>query len=233
MSYDPDGASGESQSERKNQQSAGDAKPELGDLFADHAPAAQKLVDELSREHPDIDREGLVRLVKKHAVRKLTTASSHDDATQFLRDTVAELAVAIALLRGIEPRTSADFNELGIRIMHSAEKTATLHQRFGTAVPQAVSGFERVARHVQPLVAEQLFRALAGIKPARPGMARDAYKSARSTVWRARYNRDLSAAAAGRASAALVRAMDAAAPRLIVRMVDRSLRRKPGHRELE
>jgi hypothetical protein len=230
MSDDPGNSSADSPSDPESRQSAEDAASALGELFAAQLPHAQDLVDDLAREHPEVDDEGRVRLVKKQAVRKLAMASGHDDIDQMLRDTVAELAMAIALLRGLEPRTKAEFAELGLRILNSAEKTIRVHQRVGTAVPQAVSGFERVARHVQPIVAEQLFRALAGFKPARPGMARTAYKNMRSTVWRTRYNRDVSAAAAGGASAAMVRAIDAAAPRLIVRMVDRSLRHKHGNR---
>jgi hypothetical protein len=220
--------SDDSLSDKESQQSAEDVTSALGELFADQYPSAQNLIDDLARKHPDVDDNGRIRLVKKHAVKKLAATSGDDDAAQQLRETVAELAIAIALLRGLQPRTKEEFAQLGVRIMTSAEKTASLHHRVGTAVPQAVSGFEKVARHVQPAVAEHLFRALIGFKPARPGVARDAYKNIRSTVWRARYNRGVSAAAAGGASAAVVRTIDAAAPRLIVRMVDRSLRLKHG-----
>lgn len=208
--------------------SASDAALALGPLFARQMPNARRLIDELAAEHTDVGDEAKVRLVKAHAARRLASSLRDDAAGVQLREIVAELAVAIALLRGLEPRTKAGFAELGARVMASVEKTANLHQRVGDAVPHAVSGFERVARQLQPIVAEQLFKALGGAKPSRPGIARDAHKSMRSTVWRARHNREVTAATAGAAAAAVARAIDAATPRLIVRMVDRSLSPKAG-----
>ncbi len=60
-------------------------------------------------------------MVKRHAVRKLGNASRRDDVEA---ETVAELAMAIALLRGIEPHTEAEFGEMGQRILAKAEKIA-------------------------------------------------------------------------------------------------------------
>lgn len=206
----------------------GDGASALGALFAEQLPNVQRLLDELANEHPDLDDQAKIRRVKARAARKIASALRNDDTEQ-LREAVAELAVAIALIRRLKPRTEAEFAELGARLMESAEKTANRHQRVGVAVPHAVSGIERVARQIQPIVAEQLFRALGGAKPKQPGAARDAYKSMRSTVWRARHNREVTAATATAAAAAVSRAVDAAAPRLIVRMVDRSMKPKRTH----
>ncbi len=197
---------------------------DLGELFARQLPKARALIADLVREHPDADDEARIRLVKKRAVGKLATAGHDEGADERRREAVAELAVTLTVIRDVQPCTTAEFAALGERIMASAEKTANLHHRLGTTVPAAAAGFEQVTRRVQPYVAEMLFRALAGAKPGRPGMARDMYKTARSTVWRTRYNRNITAAAAGGAAAALVGAADVAAPRIIVRMVDRAVR---------
>lgn len=204
-------------------QSVEDAATALGELFAQQLPAARTLVDDLARQHAGVDAEGQVQMVKRQAVRKLGSASRRDNTGPPLPETVAELAMAIALLRGIEPHTEAEFEETGRRILARAQKIGNLHLRAGAAVPQAFAGFEVFARYVQPAIAEFVFQAMGGLKPGRPGMARDVYKTMRSNVWRARHNRGITEAATGGASAALTKAMDAAAPRLIVRYVDRSL----------
>lgn len=227
MSDEPRDNSGDPARNPRGEQATGDLASALGALFAEQLPNAQRSLDELASEHPDLDDQAKIRRVKARAARRIASTLRNDDAEQ-LREAVAELAVAIVLIRRFEPRTKAEFAELGARVMASAEKTANRHQRVGGAVPHAVSGIERVARQIQPIVAEQLFRALGGAKPKRPGVARDAYKSMRSTVWRARHNREITAATASTAAAAVARAVDAAAPRLIVRMVDRSLRPKRG-----
>ena len=204
-------------------QSATEAAAALGGLFAQQLPSAQTLVDDLARQHPGADAEGKVQTVKRQAIRKLSEASrrASDDST--IPEIVAELAMAIALLRGIAPQTETAFQELGLRILTRAERIANLHRQAGAAVPRAFAGFENFAKYVQPVVVEFVFNAMAGAKPGRPGAARDAYKAMRSKVWRARHNRGVAGAAAGGASAALMKAMDTAAPRLIVRYVDRSL----------
>ncbi len=219
------GRGGSSGADSRDEQSVDDAVSALGPLFEGQRLNAQRLIDELAAEHSDLSVEKKVRHVKARAVRRLSDLmSAHEEVdVGQLREAVAELAVAIALLRGIEPRSTSEFAELGARVMRSVEKTADRHQRIGGAVPNAAAGFERVARQLQPIVAELLFKALGGAKPARPGVARDAYKSMRSTVWRARHDREVTAATANAAAAAVSRAIDAAAPRLIVRMVDKSL----------
>ena len=79
--------------------------------------------------------------------------------------------MAIALLRGIEPHTEAEFGEMGQRILAKAEKIANLHLHAGAAVPQAFAGFERFARYAQPVFAEFVFNAMSGFKPGRAGIA--------------------------------------------------------------
>lgn len=204
-------------------QSTEEAAAALGDLFAQKLPLARTLVEDLARQHPGVDYEGRVQIVKRQVVQKLVQASHSDNDGPSVAETVAELAMAIALLRGIEPHTESEFHALGLRILARAERIAALHRQAGAAVPHALAGFEWFARYVQPVVVEFVFHTMAGAKPERPGAARDAYKFLRSRVWRARHDRGVAGAAAGGASAALLKAMDTAAPRLIVQYVDRSL----------
>lgn len=204
-------------------QSAEDAAAALGELFAESLPLAQALVDDLARRHPTADSETMVQTVKRQAVHKLAQSARRGYEGPSGPQIVAELAMAIALLRGLEPRSDEEFKELGLRIMSRSESIASLHRKASTAVPQALVGFQWFAEYIQPMVVEFAFNKMTGFKPPRPGAARDAYKFARSRVWRARRDKGVAEAAAGGASAAAMKAMDTAAPRVIVRYVDRLL----------
>lgn len=213
----------DSDTDQRPSQSAEGAAAALGELFAENLPSARALVDDLARQHPGVEPEVMVQIVKRQAVHKLAQSARRDHDGPPVPETVAQLAMAIALLRGIEPRSESEFNALGLRILSRAERVAALHRQAGTAVPQAFAGFQRFAKYIQPIVVEFAFHKMAGVKPARPGAARDAYKFARSRVWRARHDQGVAGAAAGGASAAVMKAMDTAAPRVIVRYVERSL----------
>lgn len=214
----------ENPAREQSTQSVDEAAVQLGELFAKRLPAARILMDDVARQHPGVDAEGRVQIVKRQAVRKLNNSARQDLLAQPIPEVVAELAMAIALLRGIEPRTDAEFEALGRRILTRAERIAKVQAQAGNAIPVAARGFTLFAQQIQPLIAEYLFNTLSGVKPSRPGAAREAYKTARSKIWRARRDRDSTDAMAGGASDALKRAIDAGAPRLIVRHVDRSLR---------
>ncbi|KIU18572.1 hypothetical protein TL10_01690 [Mycolicibacterium llatzerense] len=203
--------------------SADDAAAALGGLFEAQLPAARAIVDDLDHQHPDVDAEGRVQIVKRQAVRKLSAGARYADAAPPLQEVVAELAMCIALLRGFEPRTEAEFEELGRRILSRADKIANLQAQASNALPVAVAGLSRLLKVVQPIVMEAVFRQLGGIKPTSAGAARDAYKTMRSKVWRARHDRGVTAAAAGGGANVLLKAVDSAAPRLIVRYVDQAL----------
>ena len=205
-------------------QSIEDAAGWLGELFAQQLQAARTLVDDLARQHPGVDTEGRVQMVKRQTIRKL--ARGHDETipnSESVEETVAVLAMAIALLRGIEPHTESEYEEMGRRILAKVTKIAYFQTQAGARLPLAFAGLERFARYVQPAVAEFVFHKMSGVKPGQAGAARNAYKGMRSRVWRARHDRGVAEAAAGGASAALLKAIDAGAPRLIVRYVDRSL----------
>lgn len=212
------------QSDVPSPPSADEAAAALGELFAAQLPAARAMIDDLVRQHPDVDAEGRVQIVKRQAVRKLSAGARYADSAPPLQEVVAELAMCIALLRGFEPRTHAEFDELGRRILSRADKIANLQAQAGSALPLAVAGLGRLVQVIQPLLVEAAFRQLGGFKPTNPGAARDAYKTMRSKVWRARHDRGVAAAAAGGGANALLKAVDTAAPRLIVRYVDQSLR---------
>jgi hypothetical protein len=200
-----------------------DAAEALGPLFAEQLSSARALLDDLARQHPEVSADGLIRIVKRLAVSDLATAPRPTELEQSVQETVAKLVMCIGLLRGFQPHTTAEFNQLGPRILEKADKIANLHAQAGTALPVAVAGLSRFAQQVQPLVAEYVFHKMGGMKPPKPGVARDAYKTMRSRVWRARHDKGVTAAAAGGASNVLLKAIDAGAPRLIVRYVDRSL----------
>lgn len=224
-----------SQFDGRSTQSAEEAAVALGELFAEQLPVAKALLDDLAHQHPGVDAEGRIQIIKRQAVRKLAAGSRHRDLRQPIQEVVAELAMSIALLRGFEPHTEAEFQDLGRRILDRAHKIANLQAQAGIALPVAIDGLSRFAQQVQPLVAEYVFHKLGGIKPHGPGVPRDAYKTMRSKVWRARYDRGVTAAATSSASNAVMKAIDAGAPRLIVRHVDRSLpapKRVGGRRAL-
>ena len=218
-----DSKDGGARFDERTAQSIEDAAVWLGELFAQHLPAARTLVDDLARQHPGVDTEGRVQMVKRQTMRKLASGSRRDDSQQPVEETVAVLAMAIALLRGIEPHTESEYEELGRRILAKAYKIANYQTQAGDALPLAFAGIERFARYVQPIVAEFVFHKMGGVKPGQAGAARDMYKAMRSRVWRARHDRGIAASAADGASKALLKAIDAGAPRLIVRYVDRSL----------
>lgn len=218
-----DGADPDNQPEDQSTRSMDEAAVLLGELFADRLPAARVLVDATARQHPGVNAEGHIQIIKRQAMRRLSVESRYV-ASQPIPEVVAELAMAIALLRGFELGTDAEFQKLGLRMITRADKIAQAQAQAGRAIPLVANGFSFFAEHIQPVVTEYVFNRLGALKPSRPGAARNAYKSARSKVWRARHDRDIANAAAGGAADALQRAIDAGAPRLIVRYVDRSLR---------
>jgi hypothetical protein len=135
-------------------QSIEDAAGWLGELFAQQLQAARTLVDDLARQHPGVDTEGRVQMVKRQAMRKLASGSRRDDSQQPVEETVAVLAMAIALLRGIEPHTESEYEEMGRRILAKVAKIANFQTQAGARLPLAFAGLERFARYVQPAVAE-------------------------------------------------------------------------------
>lgn len=204
-----------------DRQSVEDAAVLLGELFAQQLPTARAFVDDLARQHPEAGIEGRVQIVKRQTVRELGSESRQEE--QPVQETVAVLAMAIALLRGIEPHTEEEFQEMGRQILAKADQIARLHLRVGAVVSVALKGFEQFVRQAQPLAAEFVFQKMSGMKPGQAGAARDAYKRLRSKIWRARYDRGVADVVAGAASKALLKAIDAGGPRLIVRYVDRCL----------
>ncbi|GAF48289.1 hypothetical protein [Rhodococcus wratislaviensis] len=194
----------------------------LGEIFARQLPESRRQIDELGRRHPDEDPGALIARVKRQAVADLGKPAAEDDSPPVL-ETVAVLAMSIALLRGVEPHSEAEFAEVGRRILDRAQGIADMHNRAGQAIPLAVAGFEKVARQLQPVIMEAVFRAMAVAAPNGAGAARDLYKNARSVVWRARYKRGFAAVAAVGAGHALQQALGSGAARLLVREVDRAL----------
>lgn len=152
----------------------------LGELFAQQLPVARTLVDDLTCRHPDLDAEERVQMVKRETIRRLTNDSRQNDSRESLQESVAVLAMAIALLRGIEPHAEAEFQELGRRILANTAKIASIHARVGVALPAAAAGLGQLARRIQPYLVEYLFHAMNGAKPSGPGVRRDVYKHARS-----------------------------------------------------
>lgn len=195
----------------------------LGELFANRLPAARTMIADVRRQHPGVEAEGQIQIIKRQAIRKLGNAQQPGHSEP-VAEIVAELAMSIALLRGFTLRTDKELHELGRRLLARADRIATLQARAGHAIPMAANGFKLFAQQIQPLVMEYLFHRLGGVKPTKSGAARDAYKFARSKVWRARHDGGMADAAAGGATEALARAIDAGAPRLIVRYIDRELR---------
>ncbi|GAA3520472.1 hypothetical protein RAJCM14343_1757 [Rhodococcus aetherivorans] len=194
----------------------------LGEIFARQLPEARKQVDELGRRHPGEKADALIARVKRQAIADLGKSEPGGDSNPVL-ETVAALAMSIALLRGIEPHSGAEFAEMGRRILDRTQGIAEMRNRAGQAIPLAVAGFERVAHQMQPVLVEALFRAMAMAAPSGAGAARDFYKNTRSTVWRARHKRGIAAAAAAGAGHAVRQALNAGAARLLVREVDRAL----------
>lgn len=194
----------------------------LGEIFARQLPASRTLVDELGRRHPGEKADALIGRVKRQAIADLGKTDPGGDSTPVL-ETVAALAMSIALLRGIEPHSEAEFAEMGRRILDRTQGISEMRNRAGQAIPLAVAGFERVAHQMQPVLVEALFRAMGRAAPSSAGAARDLYKNTRSTVWRARHKRGIAAAAAAGAGHAVRQALNAGAARLLVREVDRAL----------
>ena len=107
-------------------------------MLAQQLQAARTLVDDLARQHPGVDTEGRVQMVKRQTIRKL--ARGHDETipnSESVEETVAVLAMAIALLRGIEPHTESEYEELGRRILAKAFKIANYQTQAGDALPPA------------------------------------------------------------------------------------------------
>ncbi|OUS97248.1 hypothetical protein [Rhodococcus sp. NCIMB 12038] len=216
------GTSGQTKNDTQVVPNIDDIARWLGEIFARQLPESRKQMDELARRHPGENVDALVARVKRQAIADFGTAGTEDGSRPVL-ETVAALAMSVALLRGTEPHSEAEFAELGRRILDRTQGIADMRDRAGHAIPLAVEGFERIAHLLQPVVVEALFRAMAMAAPSQAGAARDFYKNARSVVWRARHKRGFAAAAAMGAGRALQQALGSGAARLLVREVDRAL----------
>lgn len=204
--------------------SINDAARLFGQLFEEQLPAAKALVDDITRAHPGADVEEKIQAIKRQSIRKLSAQSLTEDSSQAIQREVALLTMAIALLRGIEPRSEREFQELGGLILANAAKIADRQARLEAAFPLVAARLEMLLRRGQVHAAEYVFHELSRLKPSRPGAARDMFKSLRSQVWRARYDKAVAEAAFSGVSGLLQNVISAGAPRLIVRSVDRSLR---------
>ncbi len=199
----------------------------LGDIFAAKAEEAQTLVDQLRRDHPGMDAEGLIRVLKRRATRDLAEALGDDSVGDSPIDVVAVLTLGIALLRGVAPRTAEEYEEygaIGLRIVWWTNRVTQGHGKVRGTVPTALN--RQWVRYAQRVAFEAMFSALGGAKPGRPGAARDAYKALRSLIWGLRYDRNVTDAASEGAAAAVGKGVDALAPWLIVRFVDRAVRKR-------
>lgn len=202
-----------------------EAAAALGELFEAQLANAQHQIEELRQRHPGENAEVLVAQLKRRAITELSRdRTDGEDGGTPLLDTVATLTMAIAVLRGIELRSRLDYQQLGTKILSQSGLISKIRVRARQATPIVVSGFERYVRDIQPLVIETIFHSFSAAKPSKPGAARDAYKTLRSQVWRARHNRNVGAGAARTASHALLRALDSGSARLLVRNVDRALK---------
>lgn len=196
----------------------------LGGIFANQLAPAKDLVAELRRQHPGVEDACLIPIIKRHFTIQLKADLNGDEPAQTVVTTVARLAMCIATGRGIVPHTESEFHAMGEDILRGATKIANAYSRAEMAQSAAFAGLAGFAKYVQPVVVELVFNWMAFAKPKQAGPARDAFKMARSKVWRARHDKDVGAAAAAGMSGAMRKGMDAGAPRLIVRQVVRALR---------
>ena len=163
--------------------------------------AARTLVDDLARQHPGVDTEGRVQMVKRQTIRKLARGPTRRFPT-------------VSQLKRLSPcwrwrsRSCVESNRTPSQstrrwVDESSRrltKIANFQTQAGARLPLAFAGLERFARYVQPAVAEFVFHKMSGVKPGQAGAARNAYKGMRSRVWRARHDRGVAEAAAGGAS---------------------------------
>ncbi len=196
----------------------------LGAIFANQLTPAKVLVAELRRQHPGVEDARLIPIIKRHFTIQLKADLNGEDPAKTVVTTVARLAMCIATVRGIVPHTESDFHAMGEDILLGATKISNAYSKAGIAQSAAFAGLAGFTKYVQPVVVELVFNWMAIAKPNQAGPARDAYKKARSKVWRARHNKQVGEAAAAGMSGAMRKGMDAGAPRLIVRQVDRALR---------
>lgn len=196
----------------------------LGDIFAAKAEEAQTVVDQLRRDYPGMDAEGLIRVLKRRATRDLLEVLGDDSVAESPMDVAAVLTVGIALLRGVAPRTAEEYGAIGLRIIRWTDQVTQGHGMVRGTVPTALN--RKWVRYAQRVAFEAMFSALGGAKPGRPGAARDTYKRLRSLIWGLRYNPNVTDAASEGAATAMGKGADALAPWLIVRFVDRAVRKR-------
>jgi len=198
----------------------------LGELFRDALPGARVLVDRTRNANPGDDDEAIVKKLKRHALEELRVRRTDLDGEAALFQQVATLTMGIATVRGMEPRDQQEFAALGRRIFERAERIAKVQVVTERRVAPAIGLAAPYMRVIQRVAVESLFRALGEIKPAKSSPMHGVYKSARSKTWRARHDPEVGEAAASVASSAALKAVDIAMPWLIVRHIDRSLRRE-------
>ncbi len=166
----PNGSGPDGESDQQPKHSIDEAAGLLGELFAKQLPAARAIVEVIKTQHPDVGVEKHVQNAKRRAIEKLTTAGAATDGLrESIPEIVAELAMTIALLRGLEPRTEADFNKLGSRLLARADRVAKLQYRAGKALPMADVGLNLAAQLLQRLLAEYAFNGSSDLAGAEPG----------------------------------------------------------------
>lgn len=131
--------------------------------------------------------------------------------------------MTLAEIREIGPYDADDLSALGAEIIGHAIAAERRADAVALAMPFATRGIEKFQRYVQPIIAEIIFHQMSGLKPAKPGQARNAYKKARSTVWRARYNDNVSNMAVEGMCRGLEFAVTTVNARRLVRKVDEAL----------
>jgi len=195
----------------------------LGKEFRAALPTARKAAAAIRSTHPDETTEQLVRHAKKQALKELTNPAARPSDETLTIDIVASLTMTIAELRGIETRDDAMFEALGTRLLGVTEAADRAAAAADAAMPVAHHAVRFVQQRFQRVLVEMLFHKMAGVKPAKPGAARDAYKQARSRVWRARHDPAVATHVVDGAMRGLHVAVTSGNARNLIRRVDKIL----------
>lgn len=197
----------------------------LGELFGQRVAEAREEYEAQRRRFPSETPEAAANRLRREAVATLDALDpTRPSAAEVIRETIVDLVLGLALVRGLELDEPGDYRRLGRRVMAAADVAAAVRIRAHRVAPVLELSAAWLFRQVQRRLVETLFAQLGELKPSAGGALRPAYKQARRRVWALRHDEGLRVRAGDAIAGGVVAGVDRGGNRLLVWQVARAVR---------
>ena len=197
----------------------------LGELFGQRVAEAREEYEAQRRRFPSETPEAAANRLRREAVATLDALDpTRPSAAEVIRETIVDLVLGLALVRGLELDEPGDYRRLGRRVMAAADVAAAVRIRAHRVAPVLELSAAWLFRQVQRRLVETLFAQLGALKPSAGGALRPAYKQARRRVWALRHDEGLRVRAGDAIAGGVVAGVDRGGNRLLVWQVARAVR---------